>query len=311
MRVTSNTYSNNLVDQLNKLALKQARQQTEVTTGQKIQSLEDDPGTIHHVMLLQTEAASITKYQENTNILKERAAASYNSIKGIKQIIDRAQEIAIASNGLRSTQELRSFAQETTQLIQQVVQFSNAQYRGEYLFAGTKTDQEPFAITTDSEGWVVGSEYRGNSNVPLTEISPGETASAHVPGMNTGNAGPRGLIKEDRTGADVLQHLIDLQNNLRDGKVVNIQEQDVKNLAKDEDNMIFHFAANGSFQSRLEIVSSSLASRSLDIEKSVSNDVDVDLAEAIVKFNQTQSAYQAALQTGASMLNKSLLDYLR
>jgi len=311
MRVTSNTYSNSLVDQLNKLAIRQNRQQSEVTTGQRIQSLEDDPATLHQVMQLQSESALLSKYQENTDLLKERASASYAAIKGIKQITDRAQEIAISANGLRSPQELRSMAQETTQLIQQAIQFANTQHRGEYLFAGTQTDQEPFAFTGDNEGWITGIAYRGNSQVPLSEISPGETITAHVPGVNTGNTGPRGLLKDDRTGSDMIQHLINLQNNLRDGNIDNIEEDDVKNLANDEDNLLYHFAANGAFQSRLEIVSNSLKTRNFDLETSVSNEVDVDLAEAIVRFNQTQSAYQAALQTGASMLNKSLLDYLR
>ena len=38
---------------------------------------------------------------------------------------------------------------------------------------------------------------------------------------------------------------------------------------------------------------------------------DADLANTLVRLNQTQTAYQAALQSGGKILSTSLLDYLR
>jgi len=38
--------------------------------------------------------------------------------------------------------------------------------------------------------------------------------------------------------------------------------------------------------------------------------VDADLAQTLVRLNQTQTAYQAAMQSGAQLLQSSLLDYL-
>ena len=37
----------------------------------------------------------------------------------------------------------------------------------------------------------------------------------------------------------------------------------------------------------------------------------VDLADSIMQLNQTQTAYQAALASGAGLLKMSLMDYLR
>jgi flagellin-like hook-associated protein FlgL len=39
--------------------------------------------------------------------------------------------------------------------------------------------------------------------------------------------------------------------------------------------------------------------------------VDVDLADALVRLNEIQNAYTAALQSGATLLQTSLLDYIR
>ncbi len=47
-----------------------------------------------------------------------------------------------------------------------------------------------------------------------------------------------------------------------------------------------------------------------DISGLMSENVDVDIAEIIVRLQQTQYAYQAALQTGGRLLNLSLLNYI-
>ena len=47
------------------------------------------------------------------------------------------------------------------------------------------------------------------------------------------------------------------------------------------------------------------------VEPLISNEVDVDLADTLVRLNEVQNAYTAALQSGSMLLRTSLLDYLR
>jgi len=55
-----------------------------------------------------------------------------------------------------------------------------------------------------------------------------------------------------------------------------------------------------------------LTSQRMDtLEKLVSKEADADLTETIVRLTQTQTAYQAALQSAGRILGSSLLDYLR
>jgi flagellar hook-associated protein 3 FlgL len=42
----------------------------------------------------------------------------------------------------------------------------------------------------------------------------------------------------------------------------------------------------------------------------VSKETDADMPTTIMKLNQTQTAYQAALQSAASIMKISLLDYI-
>ena len=153
--------------------------------------------------------------------------------------------------------------------------------------------------------------YQGNQTVPESEISEGVTLAAQVVGSNTSGSGPRGLITDTRLGADLFNHLISLQNHLLAGDAAAIASTDQKAFANDEENLGAHIGNNGAVQARLEAAAAIASTRADSLEIQVSKEADADLPETLVRLNQTQNAYQVALQSGARLLNSSLLDYLR
>ena len=48
----------------------------------------------------------------------------------------------------------------------------------------------------------------------------------------------------------------------------------------------------------------------LELDQRLAKDLDVDLSEAIMQLTRVSTAYQAAMQVGAQLLNTSLLNYL-
>ena len=310
MRVTSNTFTNDLLDQLNTLTSRQAQLQNQAASGQRIQSPEDDPGAARRVLDLQTEGAAVAQYQKNIARQQEQATASYSAMKSLKTVSDRANEIAILADGLKSPLDLPNYASEVTSLIKQAVQWANTKDQGNYLFAGTLSNQPPFAMTTDAAGHVTAVTYQGNTTLAESEIAESVTTSAQTTGENATGSGPRGLIADSRVGADLFNHLISLQNNLLSANSAAISATDVPALAKDEDNLLFHFSANGAVQARLEASASMAANRGSSLQKLVSGEADADLAQTLVRLNQTQTAYQAALQSAGKVLSMSLLDFL-
>lgn len=311
MRVTANTFPNSLVDQLATLNSRQNRLQNQAATGQRIQLPEDDPAAMQRVLDLQSEAKSVAQYGRNIATLRDQAQTSYSVMKGLKKISDRAGELAILADGTKPPDELKLYATELTQLIKQAVQLTQTKFHGDYLLSGTRSDQPPFALATDSDGNVTSVTYQGNQSVAESEIAEGVTLSAQVVGANSGGSGPRGLITDSRFGADLFNHLIALQNNLLAGDTAAIAATDRPALSRDEENLVLHFGNNGAVQQRLEASASLAVSRGDSLEVLVSREADADLAQTLVRLNQTQNAYQAALQSGAKLLNTSLLDYLR
>jgi len=311
MRISASSFPNVLVRQLGDLSVRQNRLQNQVATGQRIQNPEDDPDAMRRVMDLQAESKGVAQYLRNTNLQLDQTKATFNTINGLKTVANRATEIANGADGTRSKAELAALAQEVEQLLQQAVDTANTKYEGKYLLAGTKSDQPAFVATRDADGNITGVTYQGNTEVSAVEISSGTTVPDQVVGANTSGTGATGLVKDSRSGSDLFAHLIELKQNLQAGKTTAINSQTRPALGKDSDHIITQLSANGAVQSRLETNAAALTDRQNSIERLVSNEADADLAQTIVRLSETQNAYQAALQSGAKILNSSLLDYLR
>ncbi len=203
MRVTANTFTNSLVDQLSRLANRQYRLQNQAATGQQLTLPEDDPSAMRRVLDMQAEAGTVAQYQRNIERHQELATASFTSIKAIKKLSDRAGEIATLADDLKSPEQLQIYADEVNELIRQGVQLANSRNRGDSLFGGTVTNQVPFVMTQDAAGLVTSVTYQGNTSLPASEISEAETVSAQTLGANTSGSGPRGLSEVRRKPSPV------------------------------------------------------------------------------------------------------------
>jgi len=312
MRIAFNTFPDSVKSQLATLIAQQNRLQNQVATGKRISQLDDDPAAMRQVLDLQTQDSQIAQYRKNIASLQTQATSSYNAMSGLQTISARAGEIATRADGTRSPQELSNYATEINQLIQQGVQLMNSTGQSGHLFGGTQTSQPPFVATTDADGNVTGVTYQGNESVPTAEIAAGAPVAVQVPGANTTGSGPAGLITDSRSGADFFNHLIALQKHLRAGDTASISSSDTPALKKDEDNITSQLADNSLVQSHLSAADSLASTQSLSVKKAVSQESDADLAQTLTQLSATQTAYLAALQSGAKLLSQSqsLLNYI-
>jgi flagellar hook-associated protein 3 FlgL len=87
--------------------------------------------------------------------------------------------------------------------------------------------------------------------------------------------------------------------------------QRIGGLQHMEDTVLSALSRQGTVQYRLETAMRDLEVRYEATEQLISKDADVDFAEATVRLNRSQMAYQAAIQSGAMIQRNSLLDYVR
>ena len=119
-----------------------------------------------------------------------------------------------------------------------------------------------------------------------SQIGPGQTVSAQVPGENTTGTGPAGLLADSRSGADLFRDLISLQQNLTSGNTAAIASTDSPNLTKDENNIVSGIAANGVLQSTLESASTAATQLGTSITTQTSNLTSADLATTLTNWTR-------------------------
>ena len=311
MRVTASSFPSVLSTQLQRLSTEQARLQTQAGTGQRFTFGSEDPRAMRKVLDLQSEMKTLRQYDKNVGTLRDTLDASFAAITGVKSVSDRATEIATRADGLRTPEELNTFATEIDQLLERALQISNTRHQSSYLFGGTKNADPPFVATRDADGRITAVAYRGTAEVPESEVAEGITITVTVPGQNASGSGVRGLFADSREDADLFQHLIDLRDDLRAGNKSEIVGTDLPALLKDENNVLFHFGNTGAVQTRLETASTIADRRAASLEGLVSSEADADLAQTLVALSEIQNAYTAALKTGGTILGQSLLDYIQ
>jgi flagellar hook-associated protein 3 FlgL len=311
MRVTSNSFPTALQYQLESLATKQARLQSQAATGQRFKAPSEDPRATRKVLELQQETRRLTQYNENIDLSNEKLNSIYGAVQALKKVSDRAGELAAMVDDMKSKDQLAAYRQEINQLIEQSVQIANTNNQFGYIFAGNRSNAEAYEISRNEAGEISGVSYQGTTDTVGIEIAKGSSLSVQMPGSNTSESGVQGLF-ETREGS-FFQHLIELRDKLDGGTredVAYIRETVAKNLMKDESNVIYHISRVGALEARLETAKTMGSRRITAANEFVSKEVDADLAKTLVKLNEIQTAYLAALKSGATIMNQSLLDYV-
>jgi flagellar hook-associated protein 3 FlgL len=311
MQVSTTSFSNNLLYEMGQLQTQQLKLQSETTTGLSVTQPEDDPGVMNQVLNLQSESSAGTQYQNNIAQLQNSATTASDALSSLQSLVEQAGEIATETTSLTSPTQRAAYAAQVGQLITQALQLGNTHdANGNYIFGGTDTGAPPFSATTNASGQITGVSYTGNTSVASSEIAPGLTVSAQTPGENNTGAGPGGVFADSRTGADLFSHLISLQQNLQSGNTSAIAATDSPNLAKDEDNMVTQISGNAVVQSTLQTANNVAQQQVAAEDGQMSNATSANLAQTLTQLDQNQTAFQAALQSGAMVMQLSLMDFL-
>ena len=314
MRIATHAYTDAMLNQFNLLAGKQYNLQNQISTGLRVQSAADDPVAMRNTLDHAAARSAQTQYGANISTLQSRAETIYSALQSLQTVSSRAGEITTsAATATTSPEDLNGYANELDTLIHQVVTAANTKdpATGKYLFAGTASGSAPFTTTTDAGGKVTAVTYNGNTNVNQSEIGDGQTASVDVPGASTGATGARGLITDQQSGADFLNHLISLRDHLLAGDKAAITATDSVNLQKDENNIAYQVANVGVRQNQLTAAASFALNRAQGLDQMISNESSADIMQTMVQLNQAQTSYQAALQSGTKIMQLSILNYIQ
>lgn len=298
MRITTNTLSENIVRQIQNLGTQQAKLQTQVATGQLIFQPEDNPTAVGRVLGLESEQRRLSQFANNAGRALEVSQATFSGLQQIKKVSDRATEIGTLGTGAIGSDASRAYASEVDQLVEHTLQLANTRFRNDYLFAGTAVSAAPFTVTRDAAGKVTAAAYAGNSDRSAIQLSENSSITPSATGDT--NLGLR----------DFINQLVALRDALSAGDSAGVVAAETTLIAT-EDRLVSSLAEHGGVQIRIEANRAQQQQRGDNLESLISGETDADMPSTIVRLNQSQTAYQAALQSAANIMRISLLDYIK
>jgi flagellar hook-associated protein 3 FlgL len=293
-RVTHLSLSRGILDDVSRASTRLARTQAKLSSGRELTRPSDDPAAVGRALRLRTELEATQQFQRNVAEAQGWADVTDSALETVSSALQRARELVVqgASDSV-GAQQRGAIAKEVRGLIETVKQAGNASYGGRYVFAGTLTGAAPFAV-----GGADG--YAGNTAVVGRQIGPGVTVPVNIDGRTAIGDDDEGLLAALR---GVVAHL-----EGDDGAAL---RTDIGALDGALDNLNAVRATVGATVNRLEVAAGRLAEYEGTTLKLLSETEDADIAKAMIDFSVQQSALQASLKAGASVVQNSLLDFLR
>jgi flagellar hook-associated protein 3 FlgL len=285
---------NNVQDQL-------ATTQQQLSTGLRINQPSDDPYGASLAIQLKNDLQGLTTYSNNVTDGTAWASAADTSLSNVMNMLQRAQELTVqASNGVESATDLSATADEIDQLADAMKQEANTQYNGQYIFSGTATTTQPYSSAT-------GDVFQGNTAAITRQIGPGSSLQ-----VNTDISGLLGSGTSANDGK-LLNTLRTIAADMRSGNgagVADLSANQLSNLQNSLNSLVQLQANAGAAQNRLTLAGDRIQGLQNSDTAALSNDEDVNMAQAVTTFSSEQAAFTAALKAGANIVQSSLMDFL-
>ncbi len=109
----------------------------------------------------------------------------------------------------------------------------------------------------------------------------------------------------------MFSNILDLRDNLLRNDPDAISFESLKKLDEDLERVLKLHAEVGAKYNRVDAAKEKQENLTLNLKEMLSSVEDIDMAEAITRMTELETAYQAALQTGSRVLQTTLLDFLR
>ena len=311
MRITTSMVQRNVLADLNNISAKLTKSQMKAASNKEISRPSDDPFGTAQAMALRQSLSANRQHQRNVEDAIGWQDATEQALMDITESVEKAKALLVQGSSESFDQTSRdAIASELEQIIEGIKQTANTSYRGSFLFAGTETSTRPYPATSTpynpADDVYQGNDAGWNPAVPgiIREIGPNVQMSINVVAQqflgDGQGANDNGLL-------DVMRDAVD---SLRSGNLTAVRG-DMDRLETNFDLLLEVRAANGAKTNRLDAALGRLSQLEESVLGQLSQTEDADIAETLIELNSQTAAYQAALRAGASIVQSSLMDFLR
>ncbi|WP_306546454.1 flagellar hook-associated protein FlgL [Desulfobulbus sp.] len=261
------------------------------STGEEVAKASDNPSAVGSIVSCRSDLVKGERYVENCKHVQDNLSTSEIYLNSVEELMTRAKEIAVAgANDSLSASDKATYADEVSQLQDELLDLANTQVAGKYLFAGYNDQTLPFSGTP-----VV---YNGTSDHQMIEISPGATVAKNIAGEEL-----------FMSPVNLFTALEDLQTALASGDSANVSAQ-LTPLEDAADQVRTQQSSLGNTSARMDDMVSMHENALLQVESTLSRHQDADLTEVLSEIAKMELSLEATMQVTARVSSLSLMDYL-
>ena len=300
-RITQESINRTTLSNINLNIKKMQEIQEKLSSGKQLNRPSDDPSGTRKVLGLKTEELQFQQFSDNTEAARDQINYTFNTLESIQEILSQVKGLTMqASNDTLGQSERKIIASELNELLESVLQFTNTDNNGRYIFSGTKTSTAPFSAVRDSNGRISSVSYTGNNEEIKYQVGTNTYIQVNTPG---------GTFFQDN---EIFSTLISLRDTLEASTFDSSAFLDMRNtLDTATDTLSTEITKFGAKANRLEMTAHSLENSQIALKELISYTEDADVASLIMDLKRQENVLQSSLQTGARIIQPTLLDFLR
>lgn len=268
----------------------------QVTSGRRLLKPSDDPMSTQQAIGEHTTLGRIDAYRRSADSAAARLAASDAVLTSIVDKITAAIVAGTSARGSEANADARAaIVQQITGLRDSLVADFNTKFDGSALFAGARTDTAAFASIAGV--WT----YQGDAGAAQIQVDQGRLVSVTFDGQ---------AIAQGGDAANIFTVLDDLATAVQAGDGDGMGTA-IAALERGFDRAVQAQGRLGADERGLDDAAVRLLAMRTASEARRSKHEDANMADAITRMTQAETAYRAALGAVSSAERMSLLDYLR
>lgn len=304
MRISTNTIYQSGINKISTLQSDQVKLQGQIATGKRFATPADDP-------VAAARALEISHNKEVNNTFADVRTVAKTNLEGLEAnltnitnlLVSAQSSLVAAGNGAYSNLQRSFAATELKNSLDALVGLANTKDSyGNYLYAGFRTDTQPFVATA------AGASYAGDANTQLLQVDAQRQMAVTVPGSEVFQAG----------GNDVFATLTDIVN-LLNTPITDAASQAafsaglataINGMQTSVDNVLNVRASIGARLNELDSLDVAGQNKDFQYAKSLSEIQDLDYASALSDLAKNQTIMEAAQKSFVSTTQLSLFDFI-
>jgi flagellar hook-associated protein 3 FlgL len=319
--------NNNLLLNLNRGLTRLDRINNQLGSKKQINVPSDDPVKAGIILRTSTSIREADQYIRNIGSAESWLDAADIVMKDVISVIHRAKELGLygASSHLDETAR-KALADEVSQLHGNVLQLANSTHGGRYIFSGQYTQTKTFELAeviTDREDddYVArfdpsSPEYDPNAIRDVVFLSDLVDADGYDEDAMSINfeIGVGVKMSVNMRGQELFKPIFGALQQLYvelSAPSPNPSSTVLSELDDALDDVLQQVSELGGKQNRVGLAKERMLDLQLNLTQILSEEQDLDYAEAIMELKMEEFAYRTALSVGARIIQPSLVDFLR